>query len=334
MSIVKKQRKSIDDPSIKAIPGRSRILYSPTVVLENGHQGTVYCTKFNHDGTKIASGGHDKTIQLWNLPTSVDDPDPNYLELVGHKGAVLSISWSLDDCTLVSASADSTIGFWDVFTGRRLRKCIGHERVINQVVASSDHVISVGDDGKTFFWDIRDKDPVASITTNFPLLSCAVNNKGNTVYTTGIDPTINAYDVRVLDKPLWTVDNSNSAPITSLAISKDDTMLLSHAMNGTIVTYNANDIVPKSIPRTNPHAYTGAPSGKENLLIGACFSNDNIRIISGSEDACVTEWDLASREIIGKYSGHEGAVLDVDYHSDEKIIVSCSTDSRVIVREI
>ncbi|EGW31267.1 uncharacterized protein SPAPADRAFT_56147 [Spathaspora passalidarum NRRL Y-27907] len=326
MSVAKRQRRSIDDTNAPNI--------QESTSLENGHQGTVYCTKFNHEGTKIASGGHDKTIQLWNLPTSTEDPDPNYLELLGHKGSVISVSWLFDDGTLVSGSADSTIGFWDVFTGRRLRKCTGHEGVINQVTTCSDHVVSVGDDGKLLFWDIRFKDPVANVQTKYPLLSCVFNHKGNTVYTSGIDPAITAYDVRVLNKPLWKEENGNHSSVTSLAISKDDTMLLSRSMNGAILTYNASDIVPTNIPRVNTHGYIGAPSGKENLLIRACFSNDNIRIVSGSEDAHVTEWDLGSHEIIGKYNGHEGAVVDVDYHPDQKIVVSCSTDSRVIVREL
>jgi WD40 repeat protein len=32
-----------------------------------GHSGSVYSVCFSADGQKLASGGNDKTIKIWNL---------------------------------------------------------------------------------------------------------------------------------------------------------------------------------------------------------------------------------------------------------------------------
>ncbi|KAG7661562.1 uncharacterized protein J8A68_004931 [[Candida] subhashii] len=315
-----------------------RILYSPAVVLEGHTGGPVFSTKFSHDGTKIASSGMDKSILLWNLPSSQHDEQPNYACLTGHKGAVVCANWTHDNSIIVSASADSSVGFWDTTTGNRVRKCTGHEAgsVVNEVDTSCDDIaMSVGDDGSVVFWDQRQRNPVDKIDTELPLLTGKFSHSGTNFFISGIESKILAYDVRVLDKVLWSSEGGGLVSgISSIGISPDDTMLVSRSLDGTVKTYNANQFVPEGVNRMNPYVYEGAPSGKENLLIRTCFSNDNIKIVSGSEDATVTIWDLGTRRIVGKYAGHQGTVIDVAYHPSEPIMVSSSTDGSIIVREV
>ena len=35
----------------------------------NGHSNSVMSVAWNNDGTKIASGGGDKTLKIWNAQT-------------------------------------------------------------------------------------------------------------------------------------------------------------------------------------------------------------------------------------------------------------------------
>lgn len=318
---------------LNGLKRESSYLFSESVILE-GHEGPVLSAKFNDDGSKIVTSGMDKSIQLWNTPIDENDEEPNYGVITGHKAAVTSVNWMADESLLMSGSADSTVGFWDCETGKRIRKCCSHTSVVNQISVSQESLgASVGDDGFAYIWDPREKLPVSKIKTDFPLLSCTYNNVGDTLYIGGIDPTVRAFDVRAIDKELWACGSQNDS-ITSISINKDDSILLSRSMDGVIRTYSARTFVPEGISRLSQNTFTGAPSGKEFYLIRACFSNNNIAIVSGSEDKSVTVFDFLSKKVQNKYTGHLGTVLDVDHHPEAPVILSTSTDGTIIVREI
>lgn len=295
------------------------------IVLE-GHTGPVLSAKFSADGSKIASAGMDKTIQLWNTDDIGDEV--NYGEITGHKAAVTSIKWVSDEL-LVSGSADSTVGFWDTFTGKRTRKCLGHTSIINQVATTSMISASCGDDGYVYVWDPREKGPVDKIKTDNPLLTLTYNHAGDTLFIGGIDPTIQAYDVRSLNQELWSFTESDST--TSLCINKDDSILISRSMNGSLTSYSARAFIPEGISRKAAN-YFGAPSGKEFQLIRTAFNNNSTSIATGSEDKTLTTFDFVSKKVKIKYTGHNGTVLDVDYHPSEEVLLSTSTDGTIIIR--
>lgn len=45
-------------------------------------------------------------------------------------------------------------------------------------------------------------------------------------------------------------------------------------------------------------------------------------------------WDVTSRRILYKLPGHNGSVNDVDFHPNETIIVSGSSDKQIYLGEI
>lgn len=325
MSLVKRQR---TDVSRHDVESRNGLLYSEAVVLE-GHGGFVLSSKFSPDGAHIASGGMDKTIRLWLLPSDSSDDSPNYGVLTGHKNAVTSVAW-LNDESVVSGSADALVGFWDTVTGQRTRKAVGHELTVNEVVQCGTEVLSVSDDGTARVWDGRSKSHLLSIETEYPLLTGTASGS-IIVYVAGIDPTVKAFDLRKPVVPLWTCKGHNEAA-TSVALSSDGAMLVSRAMNGKVTTYNARDTVVG--PRHTLLMYDGAPSGKEYQLIRLRYSPNNVWIASGAEDYTLTVWDTATRRVNKKHEGHTGTVVDVDFHPTGKAVLTASTDGLMIVREI
>lgn len=337
MALVKRQRTTNEVGDLINRNGnqnedQNKTLYSDAVILE-GHEGSVLATKFSKDGSRLASGGFDSKILLWNLPVDEYDDSPNYGVLSGHKSSVLAVRW-YDENLLVSASADHTVGYWDHNTGTRIKKGTGHKAIVNDIDVNCDGLaLSVGDDGIAFIWDQREKLPLEGVHNDYPLLSCSFSNQGNLFFVSGIDPTLRAFDIRKFTEPLWECEGQFES-ITSISITKDDSMLLSRSMDGVIRTYSARDFVPSGLSRLSPYTYEGAISGSEFQLIRATFSPDNINISSGSEDLTVTTWDIKSRKIINKLHGHNGTVIDVDYHPSKKILASGSTDGNIIVREI
>jgi WD40 repeat protein len=69
----------------------------------------VLAVDFNRDGSVIASGGIDKTIQIWDVKTGKSMQILNQ-----HEAPVLSLSFNPKDETLVSGSADRTVKVWQL----------------------------------------------------------------------------------------------------------------------------------------------------------------------------------------------------------------------------
>jgi eukaryotic-like serine/threonine-protein kinase len=81
-----------------------------------GHLGEVYCATFSPDGTRIATGGNDATIRIWNARTF-----ELLLILRGHDQYVMDLEFSPDGSLLASASGDRTIRLWDTKTLKERR---------------------------------------------------------------------------------------------------------------------------------------------------------------------------------------------------------------------
>jgi WD40 repeat protein len=73
-----------------------------------GHGAQVLCAAVSPDGTRIASGGRDGYVRLWD--TSHFE---NVAQLGGHTSYIYSLAWSPDGTQIVSSSGDGTVRLWD-----------------------------------------------------------------------------------------------------------------------------------------------------------------------------------------------------------------------------
>ena len=73
-----------------------------------GHQGPVNTVTFNADGSLLASGSADRSVQLWE----VNHFDRSPILLKGHEGWVWSLAFSPDGRNLASGGADASIRIW------------------------------------------------------------------------------------------------------------------------------------------------------------------------------------------------------------------------------
>lgn len=278
-------------------------------------------------------------LHLWNTPSTEvlqnDSIPVNFANLSGHKSAITSLEWLSDSHSLVTSSADRTLGLWDITTGERVRKFTGHSLVVNDVrTFQGDGIVSVSDDQRACVWDARTKQAAKEIKIEYPLLAvCVGKREPNIVFFSGIDPTIYGYDLRDTSKPLIQIDTLHSDAITSLCLSNDDFTLISNSMDGTIRAYDSRPF--ESNQRIKPVIFDDAPAGEEHLLIRSKqFVRDGVPyVISGSCNKSSVILNMKTERLAHNFYGHEGTVIDVDVHPNEKVLVSGSTDGNLIVRE-
>jgi WD40 repeat protein/predicted Ser/Thr protein kinase len=73
-----------------------------------GHSRPVLTVAVSPDGSRIASGGPDRSIKLWDA-----DGGTEVLTLRGHEGAVRSLAFTPDGTALASGGDDRVIRLWD-----------------------------------------------------------------------------------------------------------------------------------------------------------------------------------------------------------------------------
>jgi serine/threonine protein kinase len=72
-----------------------------------GHSNTVTAVAWSPDGSRIASGSSDNTVQVWN---ATDSSNPYTYK--GHSRAVDAVAWSPNGSRIASAGYDNTVQVW------------------------------------------------------------------------------------------------------------------------------------------------------------------------------------------------------------------------------
>ena len=116
----------------------------------------VVAIAFSLDGEKIASGGTDHKVRLWDASMQQPIGNPFGKPLERHQKSVLSVAFSADGKRLVSGGVDRTIRVWDAQTEEPIGKpFIGHSYSVVSVAFSSDgkQIVSGSDDKTIRLWD-------------------------------------------------------------------------------------------------------------------------------------------------------------------------------------
>eukprot|EP01059_Diplonema_ambulator_P008712 TRINITY_DN18398_c0_g1_i1.p1 TRINITY_DN18398_c0_g1~~TRINITY_DN18398_c0_g1_i1.p1 ORF type:complete len:507 (+),score=133.36 TRINITY_DN18398_c0_g1_i1:46-1521(+) len=244
-------------------------------------------------GDKLAAGGGDGTLHVWDLEgiDEAGDINPRPTSFTGHKGRIWSVS-PLSSSRFLSSGADGTVKIWDLSASTSNQACLSTlanlERDIYTINQHPDgvHFAFGGVDCAVRLYDAETlKEMQIYLGHTRPITSVGFNHFGNIVITGSKDGTVRLYDIASA-ACLQTIDRvQTGAAVSSVDLSRDGKTLLVGYQDSSIRMW---DLATGSIPLLTPMRLQGHVNTSRNL-IKSSFGPGNL-VFSGSEDGSLCIW--------------------------------------------
>ncbi len=309
---------------------------------------------FSRDGGKIAAGGDDFNISVWdrNQPRSP-------LILQGHEGEVYSVAFSKDGNILVSGSRDGTVKLWDVSSFEPKTITWQFRDFMGQVVFSPDGKylagVSSGDQEQLKLWDVAANREIAKINLEeSPPASASFSADGNLLV------TCNRQRALVLRVPSLEVITNLTA--STIAFSPKGNFLIL-VREGQVIRRDAasgSEMVLGTLPEGNSWRSIVSPDGRKAAIEvddpvpiitlwdtfrpappillrghtqykipGLAFSADSRLFASAGWDGLVGLWDAQNGRKIGLFRAHTGEAWGVAFSPEGNALVSSGDDNAI-----
>lgn len=323
------------------------------------HSRFVQAVRYSNDGKYFASGGFDGKVFLY---------DGNTSDLIGeigspaHKGGVYGVAWKPDGTQLLTASGDKTCRLWNVETRelivefpmgttvddqqvsclwqgehilsvslsgfinyldpanptKPLRVIKGHNKPITAMNLSDDHSIiyTASHDGAVTNWNSGNglNDRVGGNGHGNQVN--AICSNGDFVYTCGIDDSLKQIN---LEANVYTgVDLKLPCQPRGMAILKEANITVVGCVKEIIVAQENRKV--SSLPINYEASSVAINSETRDVAVGGDDNKIHIYSLNGNSQLEL-KLDLE----------HLGAITDCSFSPDNKYLVACDSNRKVVL---
>ena len=306
----------------------------------SGHTAPVRAIAISRDGQTLASGGDDKTIEVWNLKTG-----ENLHTLSGHTERVTSLAISPDGKTLASSSDDNTIKLWNLQNGQLESTLTGHTAAVTSIVITptGQTLASASRDKTVKLWNLQNSQPRRTLKAE--AISLVIGPDGQTLFSGSEDGSIKLWNLltgkrlRTLIPPLLKsppFPERRASGVLSLAISPNGQTLVNGGYDDSHQSGPLQQTDGKNIKVWN--LKTRKLIHNLSLGIGSvdtvAISPDGQTFATGGLGREISLWNLKAGKLIRTFSGHAGGIYALAFSPDGKSLISGSGDKSIKVWQL
>jgi len=195
------------------------------------------------DGKKVAAGGCDRIVQIWDISAGVDKAK-SIASIENHADWVFGVAFSPDGKLLYTASRDKTAKVWDLNAKESLITFPDHQNTVYDVLPAQAGKagLSVGEDNQLRLWNVTGDKAGKSLRNaghGRPVFRLAAVPGKPIVVTCSADATLKSWDAEKLT-PGKTMGGF-SDHVYAVAISPDGTLVAGGAFNGEVRIFQLTD---------------------------------------------------------------------------------------------
>jgi WD40 repeat protein len=307
----------------------------------------IYTVAASPDGRKLAWGGSDGLIKVWDLV----EQEVSWFNIVTQGVTVNSMAFHPNGTTLVSGDASGALAFWDSESGQRVRNLPSNILEINTLAYSPDGTtlayggVASGSDPNLYTRNLEDG-TVQSFRIRqgeiAEVLSLAWSPDGQLLASTGRDQIVHIWDastgleIETLKNII--VDNTlqdiYEGPVRALAFSPNGKWLATGGDD------NQGGVKNKTLLVWDTSAWTDKEpvvfSGVEDDLTALAFSPDGQTLVSGYYGGKTAIWNFNSRQINQTLTDHTRPILAADFSQfeDALLLVTGGLDRTIVMNNL